>query len=402
MKFTTVSLSILALTTFAKADLLHSYQFHGNLEPSVGVFPLLPKEGLANPIGFSPTYSSATVGSTTKQVVNFSFNQGFLARFGMVPEPGLDYGNQYTILWDIKVDALQDGRWLSFYNTNKSNSNDGDMFLDLTRGFGISGDYAGIAGYALGQWHRIVLVVDLFRAGTTDDPRMSIYVDGNLANQVPLGAGLDGRWALYTERLLEGDEFQGTYLLMDESGESASGQLSQVAFWNESLEASEVAALGLVGSAVGPNSVGFDAVDVLEGEIFDGGLESIASSDDNVLALFNDPTTLAGSLKLSANIGIGSASSLAAVVETSAARPGLQESIAFRNQTNGNWEVKGGRVATPYDWFFKSGAGSASALYVAANGTVEVRLTWNPINDEDPATDGWLMSLDAARLEFTP
>jgi len=397
-----LSLAFASLTTLCQAELLHSYRFDGNLLPSAGVFNLQGCQGLANPtLDFVPTYVTDTVGANTKQVAQFGAsgdNQGFLARLGMYPETGYSYGNAYTLMWDIKVEAFRDGRWLSFYNTNATNSNDGDMFLDVTRGWGVSGDYAGIGSFQPSTWHRVVMTVNLFRAGTSVDPRMNIYVDGVLVNQVNLGSGLDGCWALYTE---SDGFFKGTWLLMDESGESARGALSQVAFWNEELSPTAVAGLGPVGTNVGANPVGVASVTILEGEEAYGNLGSLASSDDDSYCLFNDSASLGASIEV-ASEPVSSASSLAFSMETSAGRLGLQQVVKFLNAVTGQWETKVGLVAPTEDRMVRAYAGANASDYVGLSGQVKVRVQWSPINDEAPAVDGWLHCLDVAKFELLP
>lgn len=396
----TLIFAALALTGLAHANLLHTYQFEGNLNPTAGFYPLQFAQGQANPtIGGTPTFSSDTVGSVTKSVAEFQFDQGFLARLGMNPEAGYEYGNQYTLMFDIKFDALQDGTWASFYNTNKANGNDGEIFWQNYVGHGISSDYAGSEASPMGQYRRIVVTVNLFRAGTTVDPRMNVYVDGTLVNQVNLGSGLDGRWALYTDKLIVGDEFRGTYLLMDESGESAQGKISQFAFWDEELAPAFVATLGGPGPKVGPDAVMATSIAVIEGEDFGGSVSDIQTSDEVAYQAFNDATTLAAQVEIGGTVATAPTTTLNFLVETRVDRLGLSETVSFYNFATSQWQAKSGRVATGEDSTSRTSAGANPASYVSNAGQVLARIKWAPINDEDPSQDGWLHSIDLAKWE---
>lgn len=248
MRFT-LALSALALGVAAQANLISYYDFNDTLDAAFAangnVGSLEFYEGQANPTpAGTPTFSSDTVGGTTKQVAQFAQNQGFFVNHGVAANGGGDYGNQYTILMDILTETRGDGApgWMSLYNTSATNNNDGDAFIQ-DAGIGISSDYAG--GWADNVWTRVVLSIDL-----TQTTGMSVYVNGNLINTVNIGPAVDGRFALYTAD--DGDtDSDGVWILMDNSvGETGSGSISALAFYDTALDAQAVQALGGAGEAV--------------------------------------------------------------------------------------------------------------------------------------------------------
>ena len=100
---------------------------------------------------------------------------------------GGDYINQYTMIWDLLVPDVG-ANWMSLYNTNATNSNDGDLFVRTDGGIGISGVYEGTINS--GQWHRVALVLDV--------DSIYKYIDGALVgSQIGL-TGVDGRFSMYT------------------------------------------------------------------------------------------------------------------------------------------------------------------------------------------------------------
>ncbi|HMS55951.1 MAG TPA: hypothetical protein PKA27_11175 [Fimbriimonadaceae bacterium] len=133
---------------------------------------------------------------------------------------------------------------------------------------------------------------------------------------------------------------------------------------------------------------------VTSGEEFEGDLSSLLSSDNNRLTMFNDPTSLAASVEVFANVAAVPTRSYKVTVETSVARPGLAQSVALRNYTTNSFQVVDGSVATTSDTVREVLMTTSAAAYVSGALQVRIRLSWSPINDEDPAQDGWLHNVD--------
>ena len=132
------------------------------------------------------------------------------------------------MVWDVLVPDVS-ANWMSMYNTNASNSNDGDLFVRTDGGIGISGQYEGTINS--GQWHRIAMVLDV--------DSMYKYIDGALVGSHIGLTGVDGRWSMYTT---EHDE--KTFLLTDNDGDTNSGYINSYYFTDQALDASAIAAFG--------------------------------------------------------------------------------------------------------------------------------------------------------------
>lgn len=254
------SLAFLALALVPAAawsvDPTSAFDFSGNLDPFINnghSGTLLHLNGGGNPSATSSTFATATVGSTTKQVLNFSKGDTLFALHGIgandAHNNGGAYVNNYTIVMDVKFDQGADGTYNSLFNTNATNSNDGDSFLlwgSSTAGIGIAGDYQGAV--TANVWHRMAIAVDIFPDGT----ELSYYMDGALIGKHvgrPGGDPTDGRYALYTYN--DGDtDSDGVYIFGDEDGDNGSGQISQLAFYGSTLTGDQVKALGGVGQPV--------------------------------------------------------------------------------------------------------------------------------------------------------
>lgn len=158
----------------------------------------------------------------------FAPDQGLLLGPAAGPNGGGDYINQYTMIWDLLLPDVSAG-WFGFYNTNATNSNDGDFFIRPDGGIGIGGVYEGTVNS--NQWHRIAMVWDV--------DSMYKYIDGTLVGSQIDISGVDGRWSMYTTA-----HDVDTFLLTDDSGDTNSGYINSFYFTDEALVGSAIAAFG--------------------------------------------------------------------------------------------------------------------------------------------------------------
>jgi hypothetical protein len=240
-----LSIFVLALGYVAQAGLVSSYEFDDTLATTLNPLgtagPLEFREGGStnNPVASPVNYSTMMVGSSNKRVAEFSdaTAQYFKAPHGLAANGGGAYVNFYSILMDVKITST--GDWVSFFNTNAFNGNDGDLFIRASdSGVGISGQYAGT--FPRNEWTRVAVTVD------TVASQMKTYLNGVLVNTNAAGS-LDGRWALYPYN----DTFANTIdIFGDNDGDNGSGYIDQLAFFDNALTEEDVRLLGPVGSPV--------------------------------------------------------------------------------------------------------------------------------------------------------
>jgi hypothetical protein len=147
---------------------------------------------------------------------------------------GGSYVNSYTIMMDyVQTNevALWNGNYYnSLYQTNTSNSNDGDLFIKgPSRSASVIGN--GDTGYSTSTfdastWHRIAISVD-------NSSFFRVYIDGTLYLDAA-GQGVDGRFSLDPTVLL----------FADNDWEDAWGLVGTVATWNRALSTAEIAPMG--------------------------------------------------------------------------------------------------------------------------------------------------------------
>lgn len=160
-------------------------------------------------------------------------------RHGIAPRRGEKYVNQYSIVADIFSPEKSRNAWRSVFQTRQANTDDGEYF--------IRNDNNAMGTTALGyttteideaKWTRLVLTFDLTSRGGD----AIAYVDGKLFHRHANDLPVDGRYSLGT----------GLKFFADDSGDNAQLLVNAVAIYDGVLTASEVAALGKVGTPVAP------------------------------------------------------------------------------------------------------------------------------------------------------
>ncbi|MFN3671067.1 MAG: Ig-like domain-containing protein [Bosea sp. (in: a-proteobacteria)] len=163
----------------------------------------------------------------------------------LVAPGGAGTARAYTLIYDVYIPAATAGGWVPFFQTDVTNTSDGDLFgkiADGEIGLGISGDYKGAA--KLDAWNRLAFTVE------TKDGVVTItkYVNGVLA-----GTQTSADTARYAI-----DKAKGFLIFSDEDGETSPVHLTNFAYVEKAMSASEIAALGGVnaeGILVGAQAV---------------------------------------------------------------------------------------------------------------------------------------------------
>ena len=127
--------------------------------------------------------------------------------------------SNWTIMWDVKMKNAVD--YNSLFQTNLSNTNDGDLFIYQNKiGMHALGGYLG--EIENDTWYRIVML--------SMDGTVYVYVNGEL---IIKHAG-DGRWEI---------DPWGFYLFADEDGEMQDTEVAEIAFWEKGLTNNQVRSL---------------------------------------------------------------------------------------------------------------------------------------------------------------
>ena len=177
----------------------------------------------------------------THQIVPGPVVNDYAARIGIgsyykmhhqiAPNGGGSKVNEYTLQFDFKVESI--GVWYTFFQTDLSNSSDGDCFISPTGNIGVAA--TGYSTYAVhpNEWYRMIISV---KNGT----QYNYYLDGQLLNTGIVQA-IDGRFSLDSLLLV----------FADENAEDADIIVSELAIWDRSLSAVEASDLGGFGHNIG-------------------------------------------------------------------------------------------------------------------------------------------------------
>ncbi len=150
--------------------------------------------------------------------------------------------------------------------------------------------------------------------------------------------------------------------------------------------------------AVSPDGTRFGGISNLTSicpwEAFEGNEESVAQSDNDRFSAFNDATSLACQIELLGQFTASTAEQLRIGFELSVARAGLSYEIDLYNYSSSSWVFGDGGSATLVDQADRFVKLSDATEFFNGSHQVKARVSWQPINDEDPSSDGWLHNID--------
>ena len=239
----------MGLATGAAGQTTTLWNFEGSFAPTSGPGSMSVRGGASVAFGTASSFGLPLLPGGDSGVLSFpafTAAQGLNVDHASAPN-GVHIGDgwvsNYTLVMDVYWPASSNSQWRSILNTNPTNANDGDFFIDPTGRIGIAGVYNGVLGTIQSDtWHRLVIVF-----GCADgEGQLQKYIDGRfIGGQGTTGSPITGaRWALFAQA---GADF---LLFGDNNGETAPGYMSSFAFLPKRLNQAEVAALG------GPNAAG--------------------------------------------------------------------------------------------------------------------------------------------------
>jgi autotransporter-associated beta strand protein len=197
--------------------------------------------------GVAPTYSASLADGLSNSQTgvittasNVSTNY-LRATHGIAPNGGGTKVNQYSIVVDVFSPTGSRSSWRTIYQTG---TGDADYFIrnDNDRLGTADMNYTG-TGIQEANWTRLVITVDLTKAGGASAARMISYLNGGTGmthNGAVATTALDQRFALGTTL----DFFN------DNDGDNAPLNIAALAMYDHVLTPAEVAALGTAGTTI--------------------------------------------------------------------------------------------------------------------------------------------------------
>lgn len=152
------------------------------------------------------------------------FNNSYVEKTGAVDD-------SYTIIMDIYLPNTSTGKWISLYQTNTNNSNDGDLFINPNGAIGINESYHGQV--TANTWNRIAIVLD------GPNKLIKKYINGNYVGSNTVEPD---RWTIWNSSR-SGDK-QGFLLFADDNGETAELYISSLQLRNYVTDSLTIKRLG--------------------------------------------------------------------------------------------------------------------------------------------------------------
>lgn len=144
-----------------------------------------------------------------------------------------------------------------------------------------------------------------------------------------------------------------------------------------------------------------DLFNLVLGEPFNDDLNNLAVSDDQYFSLFNDSVSSSAAVHFFGTKPDGGIARLRAIFEGRVERAGLVESVYRRNYNTGTWSFIHGASSKRQDQVYEILDTEDTATYFG-NGRMGLMMFWTPVNDEEPAQDGWLHRIDQIRWTLYP
>jgi glycerophosphoryl diester phosphodiesterase len=145
-----------------------------------------------------------------------------------------DYGiedQHYTIVMDVLFPESSLGNWIGLVQTNTSNINDAELFINPQNQIGVSEQYFG--DIQPNTWYRIAVTVNI------SSGFMKLYIDGVLQGEIEIETN---RWAVINSSA--SGEKQGFLLFSDDDEETQAAFLASLQFRDYELDAATIANLG--------------------------------------------------------------------------------------------------------------------------------------------------------------
>lgn len=143
---------------------------------------------------------------------------------GISPNGGGSQVNKYSVVMDIKIPLSQ--VWYALYQTNSSNTNDADWFINGDGHMGVGAVGYTTQVFSTDEWYRIAISV-------SNGDRYDYYIDGEKVLSGTPGS-VDGRFALGSKVLF----------FADQNGEDNTIDVADIKIYSRDLSDSEVASLG--------------------------------------------------------------------------------------------------------------------------------------------------------------
>jgi hypothetical protein len=197
---------------------------------------------LATTFGTTSALGIPSINGTNASVMAFpacTVDMGYVMPTPSSPN-GIDspmYVNSYTLIMDLLYTDSAANSWRALIQTDPSNGNDADFFINPNHGIGISGNYSGTI--LSNTWHRVGMVFD------KTNSELRKYIDGHLVGTQSY-PDQDGRFSL--------NPAATALIFTDNDGDTAPGFVNSIQLRDWALTSAEMIAIG------GPSATGIPII----------------------------------------------------------------------------------------------------------------------------------------------
>lgn len=138
------------------------------------------------------------------------------------------------------------------------------------------------------------------------------------------------------------------------------------------------------------------------GTEFTGDINSVTAVDGDTYQAFNDEFSLQCAVEATGTTSTLNPSGLSFEIVSRAERLGLAYGVSMFNYDTNSFTFVGGSTATASDSTFTANLTTTAGAHVGPSGELRSEVSWAPINDEDPAQDGWVHHLNLVKWTVTP
>ena len=184
----------------------------------------LLKAEIGSPLQSAGNLPSVDGPAAGNKAIELSVGNFLTMNHGIAGNGGGSLVNEYTLQIDFSVSET--GIWHSFMQTDDTNANDADLFINTGNSVGVSATGYSAKGVASNYWYRMIVSVK-------NGESFKIYIDGTLWLDGAI-QDVDGRFGLLNTLLL----------FADNDGEDGTIQCSEVGIWDFALSADDAKSLG--------------------------------------------------------------------------------------------------------------------------------------------------------------
>ncbi|MDR1681739.1 MAG: Ig-like domain-containing protein [Prevotellaceae bacterium] len=177
--------------------------------------------GIEVPTADASGFTSINGPKADNKAVRIAKGYFFRAAHGLTAPQGYPVVPEYTLMFDFRIPAT--GSWYTFFQTEMTNSSDGEVFIRPAGNIGVGSTGYSEATVSPNEWHRLVV-----SGKYGDGGWYNYYLDGALVHTAVVA---DERFGL---------DLSYIYLLADNDGDDADIDISEIAIWQEPLDALQV------------------------------------------------------------------------------------------------------------------------------------------------------------------